>query len=248
MFSFLLQMDRGHVRKDALIPNIRSENLRENSFSVCTLTRRNVCSSLECSTSPIDKWRFGFRTAAWRRRNWTETGYSITPPILYFRSQMQLSQLQSSAVGLTGFTDWLTGCVFPMATQQWPQQQQLLCSTVNFKFEDNCISLFESFQDWNDFIFAHQTLFENIEVEFVLTKAIRLYRPVLILWRTVALFIFFSRRQHYQSIIDWHSVFCNQKTFFSFLLRIRKVVTWWVHDCEYVTLIIETKDFGVTKW
>lgn len=87
LFFCAFQMDRGPARKGVLTPNIRSENLRENSFSVCTLTRRNACNCLGCSTWPTDKWRFGFRIAAWRRRNWTEIDYSITRPILCFRGQ-----------------------------------------------------------------------------------------------------------------------------------------------------------------
>lgn len=81
------QTDRGPARKGAHIPNIRSENLKENSFSVCTLTRRNACNYLGCLTSPTDKWRSGFRTVGWRRRNWIEIDYNTTRQTLSFRGE-----------------------------------------------------------------------------------------------------------------------------------------------------------------
>lgn len=136
---FAFQMVREPARKGALIPNIRSENLKENSFSVCTLTRRNACNCLGCWTSPTDKWRFGFRIVAWRRRNWTEIDYSIIRPILCFRdpnstvtAPLVLCCWTHSVYRLT-LRLWLSSvhCV-----PQWPRQQQQHCSMVNFKFED----------------------------------------------------------------------------------------------------------------
>lgn len=147
------QMDRGPARKGALIPNIRSENLKENSFSVYTLTRRNACNCLGCSTSPTDKWRFGFKTVAWRRRNWTEIDYNIIRLTPYFRGQNQHRHSLQGPL-LWGWlrlqTDWLSGCDFPSVhcVPQWPRLQQLHCSMVNFKFEDNSLLWSELPQEW----------------------------------------------------------------------------------------------------
>lgn len=85
-FDLFLQTDRGPARRGAHIPNIRSENWKENFFLVCTSTKRSACNCHGCSTSPTDKWRSGFKTVAWRRKSWTETGYSITHPTLSFRA------------------------------------------------------------------------------------------------------------------------------------------------------------------
>lgn len=137
----LNQADKGPERRGALIPNIRSENLNENSSSVCTLTRRNACNCLGCSTSPTDKWRSGFRTVAWRRRNWTEIDYNIIRLTLCFRGQSSTAPCCGALWRLHTHTDWFSGCDSPAVhcVPQWPrqQQQQRQCSVVNFKFEDN---------------------------------------------------------------------------------------------------------------
>lgn len=121
-----LQTDRGPARRGAHIPNIRSENSKENFFLVCTSTKRNACNCHGCSTSPTDKWRSGFKTVAWRRKSWIETGYSITHPTLSFRGEKQ--HYAVATVGPTVFTD---------------SSRCTLCSTtcshsaaVPFKFED----------------------------------------------------------------------------------------------------------------
>lgn len=98
-----LQTDRGPARRGVHTPNIRSENSKENFFLVCTSTKRNACNCHGCSTSPTDKWRSGFKTAAWRRKSWTETGYSITHPTLCFRGRKQ--HYAVATVGPTVFTD-----------------------------------------------------------------------------------------------------------------------------------------------
>lgn len=131
------QMDKGPVRKDALIPNIRSENLKENSFSVYTLTKRNACNCLGCSTWPTAKWRSGFRTVAWRRRNWTEIDYSITRPILCFRGHNSTDTAQTALCWGTGGVYRLTKSPCAHCIPQWQRQEQQHCSMVNFKFEDN---------------------------------------------------------------------------------------------------------------
>lgn len=102
LFLFL-QTDRGPARRGAHTPNIRSENSKENFFLACTSTKRNACNCHGCSTSPTDKWRSGFKTVAWRRKSWTETGYSITHPTLSFRSKKP--HYAVATVGPTVFTD-----------------------------------------------------------------------------------------------------------------------------------------------
>lgn len=102
-FFCFLQTDRGPVRRGAHIPNIRSENSKENFFLVCTSTKRNACNCHGCSTSPTDKWRSGFKTVAWRRKSWTGTGYSITHPTLFSRGEKQHDAV--ATVGPTGFPD-----------------------------------------------------------------------------------------------------------------------------------------------
>lgn len=101
-------MDREPARRDALIPNIRSENLSENSFSACTLTRRSGCSCLGCSTSPTAKSRSGFRTAAWRRRSWTETGCNIIHPTLCSSERLIWTHAGVNPSTTTAMT--LSGC------------------------------------------------------------------------------------------------------------------------------------------
>lgn len=152
---FTLQVDRELARKGALIPNIRSENLNENSFSVCTLTRRNACNCLGCWTSPTDKWRFGFRTVAWKRRNWTEIDYSIIHLILCFRgaqSRTATAPLVLCCWTHSAFTYWLSPAVALQCTlwrlPQWLRQQQQHSSMVNFKFEDTGFLWSELPKDW----------------------------------------------------------------------------------------------------
>lgn len=87
VLGFFFQVDKEPARNGAHTPNIRLENLKENSSSVCTSTRRNACSCPACSTSPTGKWRSGSRTVEWRRRNWTGIGYSITRPTRCFRGR-----------------------------------------------------------------------------------------------------------------------------------------------------------------
>lgn len=119
-FSLAFQMDRGPARKGARTPNIRSENLNENSFSVCTLTRRSACNCLGCSTSPTDKWKSGFRTVAWRRRSSTEIDYNITRLTLCFRGENSTGTASQKVLlllcGLTAFTDRLTLPVCTLCT------------------------------------------------------------------------------------------------------------------------------------
>lgn len=167
LFFFLpFQVDRGPARKGALIPNIRSENLRGNSFSVCTLTRRNACNCLGCSTSPTDKWRFGSRTAAWRRRNWTEIDYNIIRPILCFRGQNSIDIHGALLWDWTAFTDRLTPAVtLPVYivyhngrssnTAQW----LISSSRTTVSCDVNYLKSEHELSQSVDFVVAIQTLF-----------------------------------------------------------------------------------------
>lgn len=150
------QVDRGPARKGVHIPNTRSENLRENSFSACTLTRRNACSFLGCLTSPTAKWRFGFRTVAWRRRNWTEIGYNITRQILCFRGETALALSRfwcgtHSVCRRSVYVVYHSGSNSSINT----------ANGLNFKFEDSNVSS-EVPHEWSGLYFHYQTGLGNL--------------------------------------------------------------------------------------
>lgn len=78
LYLFVFQVARGRARRDVHTQSIRSGSWRGSSFSAFTSTKRSVCSSHGCSIWQIARWKSGFRTGGWRRRNWTETVYSTS--------------------------------------------------------------------------------------------------------------------------------------------------------------------------
>lgn len=66
-------------RSGVHIRSSRFESWSGNSSSTFTSTRRNGCSSPECSTSPTARSKFGSRTGEWKRRSWAEIACSTSP-------------------------------------------------------------------------------------------------------------------------------------------------------------------------
>lgn len=211
------QVDRGPARKGVHIPNTRSENLKENSFSVCTLTRKNACSFLGCLTSPTAKWRFGFRTVAWRRRNWTEIGCNITRQILCFRGENSTALSQfwrgtHSVCRLSVYVVYHSGSNSSINT----------ANGFHFKFEDNNMSR-EVLHELSGLYFHYQTGWGNLWNKHIFVHVKTAPGLCKCYWGSKdAVFSKEKKEKNktkQQTRSDWLSVFCNQKAYMiSFVL------------------------------